>query len=119
MEEIVPRIEYAFNVTIPLVPHRNRFPILPNRNSLVGIFLVVIRLHVPIATFENDTQEVCAVVVEKSVIITLNPVMNSHGIPKKDKRPPDQVRIIRVSKFFSPSNLKITKRLCIATSLHF
>lgn len=67
--------------------------------------------HIVIFPFKHNTQEVSTVVVEMSFIVRLNPVVYSHRIAEKDKSPANQIRVIFITKLFSPSNLELLKIL--------
>ena len=106
MEKVMPGVENSFNITLALVMHHIRFPILPYCDKTVWVLVVLNRFHIPIFPFQDNTEKIRTMIVEIPVIITLNPMMNPHWIPKEDECPSNQIRVIGYSKFFCPSNLK-------------
>ena len=47
--------------------------------------------HISVIAFQHKANEIAGMVMKKSVIIGLNPMMQSDGKPKKDNHPPIKI----------------------------
>ena len=68
-----------------------------------------------VMTFENDRDQVCAVVVEGALFVRSDPMVQPNRVACKDDHPTDEVGVVGIAEAFVPTKLEPFK-LFVASS---